>query len=98
MAYRLDFHPAAEAELEEAVSWYQKQQSGLEQEFFDEYLEVERRLEENAQQFPAILENIRRATFHRFPYSIFFLVEGDMVFILAVFHQSRNPGEWEKRI
>lgn len=23
MAYRLEFHPSAEAELEEAVSWYQ---------------------------------------------------------------------------
>ena len=98
MAYRLEFHPEAEAELNEALFWYQEQRPGLEQEFFEEYLEVENRLEVNALQFPPVLENIRRANFHRFPYSLFFSIEEKVIFIYAVFHQSRNPHDWGKRL
>jgi len=98
MAYRLDFHPEAEAEFEEAIAWYQEQRNGLEQEFFDDYLVLENRLEDNPDQFPTVLENIRRANFHRFPYSLFFEIEQDSIFIYAVFHQSRNPQEWKKRV
>lgn len=97
MAYRLDFHPEAEAELDEAIAWYQLQRDGLEREFFEDYLTLENRLEHDPHQFPAILDDIRRANFRRFPYSIFFEQEQAAVFILAVFHQSRNPEEWKKR-
>lgn len=47
MAYRLEFHPEPEAEFDEAIAWYQEQRDGLEQEFFDEYLVLESRLEDN---------------------------------------------------
>lgn len=98
MAYRLDFHPDAEAELEDAIAWYQEQRPGLEQEFFEDYLALESRIEENPSQFPQVLEHIRRANFHRFPYSIFFAIDQDSILVFAVFHQSRNPTEWPKRV
>lgn len=98
MAYRLEFHPEAEAEFDEAIVWYQEQRDGLEQEFFDDYLVLESRLEDNPVQFPTVLENIRRANFHQFPYSLLFEIEQDSIFIYAVFHQSRNPEGWKKRV
>ena len=99
MAYRLEFHPEAEAEFDEAITWYQEKRDGLEQEFFDDFLVLESRLEENPSQFPAVLDNkIRRANFHRFPYSIVFEIEQGSIFIYAVFHQSRNPDDWNKRM
>lgn len=98
MAYTLDFHPEAEAELEEAIAWYQEQRSGLEQEFFEDYLALEGRLEDNPSQFPKVLDHIRRANFQQFPYSIFFEIDQRSIFVYAVFHQSRNPAEWAKRV
>jgi len=98
MAYRLDFHPEAEAEFEEAIAWYESQREGLEQEFFEDYLVLENHLEQNPHQFPAVIGDIRRANFRRFPYSIFFELDQAAVFILAIFHQSRNPEEWKKRV
>ncbi|MBK7938275.1 MAG: hypothetical protein IPJ82_14865 [Lewinellaceae bacterium] len=67
MAYRLEFHPEAETEFDEVIAWYQAQRNGLEQEFFDDYLVLESRLEANPNQFPTVLDNIRRANFHRPP-------------------------------
>ena len=98
MAYKLDFHPEAEGELDEAVSWYKEQQDGLEQVFFDDYLALEKRLEDTPQQFPVVFEDVRRANFSKFPFSIFFAIEQVSVFIYAIFHQKRNPKEWEKRL
>lgn len=98
MAYRLEFHLEAETEFDEALLWYQSQLEGLEAGFYEEYLAVEKRMEENPCQFPAILENIRRANFTRFPYSVFFSIEGKIVFVYAIFHQKRDPGVWMERL
>jgi len=97
MAYMLEFHPEAEAELDEALSWYQQKSLGLLQDFFDEYLNLENRLEKNPREFPLVLEDIRRANFYRFPYSLFFILEGKTIFVLAIFHQSRDPKIWQER-
>ena len=98
MAYRLNFHPEAVAELDEALSWYQEQQAGLEEAFFEDYLAIENRLIDTPQHFPAVLDHIRRAKFPHFPYSIFFEIEQDSILIYAVFNQSRNPEEWARRV
>lgn len=97
MAYKLEFHPEAETELEEAIDWYRKESPGLEQALFDEYLLLENRIENNPHEFPLIVEDIRRANFHRFPYSIFFAFDGEMVFVYAIFHQKRDPEIWQER-
>ncbi|MDO8367216.1 MAG: type II toxin-antitoxin system RelE/ParE family toxin [Saprospiraceae bacterium] len=88
MAYKLEFHPEAEAELDEAFAWYLQESPGLEQDFFEEYLTLENRIEQNPREFPLVVEDIRRANFHRFPYSIFFSIEGQTAFVHAIFHQN----------
>ena len=98
MAFRLDFHPEAALDFEEAISWFEQQRLGLGRDLFEEFLELERRLEENPYQFTIVLEEIRRANFFRFPYSVFFSIEHNAVIIYAVFHQKRNPVEWENRL
>lgn len=98
MAYLLNFHPEAVAELDEALFWYQEQQAGLEQAFFEDYLDVENRLVDAPLHYPIVLDPIRRANFPHFPYSIFFEVERDSIFIYSIFNQSRNPEEWVRRV
>ena len=39
----------------------------------------------------------RRALLRRFPYAVYFAVEGDLVIVLAVLHGSRDPAEWQRR-
>ncbi len=97
MVYKLEFHPEAEAEFDEAFGWYQQESPGLEQAFFDEYLLLEIRIEKNPREFPLVLVDIRRANFHRFPYSIYFTIEGKTVLVHAIFHQKRDPKIWQER-
>ena len=41
--------------------------------------------------YPAVHGEVRRALLRRFPFSVFFIVEGPRVFVLAVHHQRRDP-------
>ena len=54
-------------------------------------------LSTNPQQFPIVFRSLRRALLRRFPYPLFFAVAGDTIFVIACFHASRDPLQWQKR-
>lgn len=84
----------AERDLAEAYRWYNEKVPGLGSDFL---AVVERALEsikENSSRFPVIYRNVRRALMRRFPYGIFFIVEGDVIVVLSVMHTARDPGKW----
>jgi len=39
----------------------------------------------------------RRAPLRRFPYAVFFALEGNLVIVTAVLHVRRDPAEWQRR-
>ena len=41
--------------------------------------------------YPRHRDTIRRAFMRKFPYSVFYSVEDDMILVIAVFATSRNP-------
>jgi len=41
---------------------------------------------------------IRRVLTHRFPYAIYFAVEGETIVIVAVLSTARDPEEWQRRV
>ena len=50
------------------------------------------------ERFAIVHRDARQAIMHRFPYSIIFAVRGDYAEILSVFHSSRNPRSWKRRV
>jgi hypothetical protein len=55
------------------------------------------RLAVNPFQFPIVAVDIRRTLLRGFPYSLFFRLVGDDVFVIACFHSSRDPQVWRGR-
>ena len=55
------------------------------------------RMSANPGQFPIVFRNVRRALLPQFPYSLFFVVEGNTLLVIACFHASRDPSQWKKR-
>ncbi len=96
--YSVNFTTAARLELIEAQDWYEGEVSGLGRRFRGAVDEVVERISTNSFQFPVVYKNIRRALLYRFPYSLFFVLEGETVLIIACFHASRNPDRWQSRI
>ena len=48
--------------------------------------------------YPVVCETYRRALMRRFPYAIFFEYEETTVIVYAVFHTSRDPEKWRRRL
>ncbi len=94
MAFRLKFSGRAVREVGEAHEWYEGQSEGLGLEYVAA-LELQlRRLEQAPLLYAQVVPGVRRTFLPRFPYAVFFTVIGDLVQILAVIHNARNPKRW----
>jgi plasmid stabilization system protein ParE len=95
--YRLVAEPAVDLDVEAAFEWYEKERAGLGREFLDELREAYHRVVEGPFRYEDIRSGIRRALLRRFPYAVYFAVEGDLVVVLAVLHGHRDPPTWQLR-
>ena len=91
------FTQAARAELLDAQDWYEGEPPGLGRRFRAEIDAVVDRMRANPLQYQAVFKQVRRALARRFPYMLFFAIEGDIVLVIACFHASRDPRTWEQR-
>ncbi|MCU0835671.1 MAG: type II toxin-antitoxin system RelE/ParE family toxin [Chromatiaceae bacterium] len=97
MTLRVHIRPEAEADLEEAAAWYERQREGLGQDFLDE---SERTFDQNAENpllYPVLHREARRAVVRRFPFGVFYRVEEASIVVVAVMHGSRHPKQWKQR-
>jgi plasmid stabilization system protein ParE len=89
--------PDANEDLLEARAWYDNIRPHLGERFA---LAVEATVEviaEHPLQFPVVYRSRRRAGVWRFPYGLFFDVQGQRIVIIACFHGRRNPRRWRSR-
>ncbi len=88
----------AEEDFESAYEWYELQDPGLGKEFtrcVDVKIASVRR---NPQHFQIIAEKeVRRALVSRFPFSVYFISEPELITVFAILHQHRNPKYWKSR-
>jgi hypothetical protein len=92
------YHDAADAELTEAVAYYDGKASGLGDRFLAEIKAATAYIEQYPEIAPVIDLGVRAKTLNKFPYSLMYVVEPEELFILAVAHQSKRPSYWTDRI
>jgi plasmid stabilization system protein ParE len=97
VSLKVYLRPEAEADIEDAATWYDRQRKGLGQEFLDDVLVALDTISENPNIYPVVHRQSRRAVVRRFPFGIFYRVDEDSVVVLAVMHGSRHPRHWKKR-
>jgi len=96
--YRILSDIAADADIEAAFEWYESEQLGLGLEFLDEVRASYGRILDGPFKYQELRSGIRRALTRRFPYGIYFLVEDDLIVVIAVLDTARDPAEWQYRI
>ena len=94
----VEFHPAATAELDAAVGYYEQCVPGL-------GIDLQKAVEAAAQKIQAAplrwmpySKRTRRFLIRRFSYLVIFLELADKILIVAVAHGKRRPGYWHDRI
>lgn len=93
------FTRAARKELIDAQDWYENEAPGLGRRFRLSVDALIERISAGPRQFPVVYKNVRRGLVRRFPYAILFVLQADeSITVIACFHGSRDPVQWEKRV
>ncbi|MBT3208842.1 MAG: type II toxin-antitoxin system RelE/ParE family toxin [Bacteroidetes bacterium] len=83
--------PFAEQDLERSIKWYNSEKDELGNEFAKEISHIFERIRTNSLQFPKEYRKMQKAKTKKFPFNVFFVVKEKSVYILGIFHSSRNP-------
>ena len=94
---RVLFTDAAQADLADALAWYETQAPEIAPQFREAMRAVVARIERNPHQFAPSPHGARRALLRRFPYLVIFREQADAAYAVAVFHTSRDPRIWRRR-
>lgn len=94
---RIELHPEADAEFAAGVDYYDDRQAGLGKRF---YREVIANLEWIAQHptLPRLRRDYSRVNLKLFRHYIAYVVEQDLIWVLAVAHWHQKPGYWKARM
>ena len=95
---RVSFHPGAEQDLNEAIDYYNARQTGLGERFLHAVDLAIDSILQDPERLPVVQKQVRRERVQRFPYDVYFRVDGDAVRILAVKHDARDASYWTHRI
>ena len=92
------FRQAAQHDATEAFNWYEDEQAGLGHEFLHELDRALVRLRRDPELPRLIHRNARKARLERFPYWLIYVTAPEKITVVSVFHCSRNPSIWQRRL
>lgn len=90
MKWRVIIRPNAEADLREAWSWYESQRAGLGEQLLVEVHAAIHLLETDPERRPFYYHDFRRLLIRRFPYKLFYHIEGGRVTVFRILHAKRE--------
>lgn len=94
----VEFLQPAEAELIEAVAYYNRESEGLGFEFAAEVKRTLGRIMQYPDAWSPLSRRTRRCRTSRFPYGILYQVREETILIVAVMHLHKRPGSWKSRL
>ncbi len=98
MTFRLIVKPKAEEDIKLGRDYYDAIRPQLARDYL---LEIDRCIElilSNPLRRATVFKEVRRLHLQRFPYVISYLVEGELVVVIAVTHNRRQSHEWKSRL
>jgi hypothetical protein len=91
------FLSPAQADMAIAMDYYDAASPGLGLEFLTEVERTVQRILLNPEDWTKVSAHCRRCRTRRFPYAVFYSLEGDVALISAVIDLRRHPDSWRGR-
>jgi len=95
--YEIVVHESADDELTAAAVFYELRETDLGTEFLEELSQGFQRIRENPRFYGIHFDEYRSYLMDRFPYSVFYRIDGQQILVFAVAHMRRRPGYWRAR-
>ncbi len=94
---RVQFHPKAAAELDDAISFYNHREPELGDVFAAAVLDALDAIVKFPEASPNYRRGTRRAVLERFPFGIVYSAVDEGIVVYAVMHFGRHPDYWLNR-
>ncbi len=88
----------AQAEFDDAVDWYEGRQAGRGTAFAMTIRRILAAISSQPERYPLVFDELREALVPGYPFVIHYRRLPDRVTVYSIFHTSRDPTEWQKRI
>ena len=95
MIHHLILSPDAYGHIRSATRWYVLKEINLPGRFLAELDEILDSIAENPYRFRRVRGSVRRALMKRFPYSVYFVLAVDTVYVAGILHQ-RQLSPWNR--
>ncbi len=95
---KLLFHPDVAHEIKSSFYWYQQQAEGLGIDFLNELEVSYQAIKEMPNTWPNFQNGFKRFLLSKFPYSVIYQINEQIIYIVAVMNNSRKPGYWQERV
>lgn len=92
------FHPLAESEMIGSAAFYEDRRTFLGDEFLDSIDETLAKIRTVPEMGRTEKLRARSWKVKRFPFRLFYLIQPDRIWIVAVAHLSRRPDYWLNRL
>ena len=91
------FRTEAAADVLLAREWYDARSPGLGDSFVGSLQQIVDLVSELPEAFPEIAVGLRRALLSRFPYALYYRLDGSVLEVIACLHTRQSPGRWRSR-
>ena len=91
MNYAIKFRPEIEEDALNAYYWYEEKAVGLGEDFFRVFYASITEIQRNPFSHNKVYKNFRRKLTRRFPYSIYYIVQDNIIIVFGLFHTARHP-------
>ena len=88
----------ADKDILEIIDWYNFKIEDKSSRFLSELNSFIHIINDHPRSFIVVYKGHRECSMVIFPYNIYYFVENDKAFIIAVIHHARHPNTWKKRI
>ena len=95
---RARFLKPAEAEVEEAVAYFDSQREDLGDRFEQDLLDTVTLIAERPLIGKPITKQVRKFRLRKFRYNVIYVVDDQEVIVVAVAHHRRRPRYWRSRL
>jgi len=98
--FKLFVSSQAEEDIDEIYHYYESESEGLGDRFMNDLDDKLATLQQNPQMYARFKALVRRGYLDKFPYSFYYKenMSKELINILAIFAQARNPEELEKEL
>jgi hypothetical protein len=98
MTWEIVYRKEVKKEMKAAYKWYEKEKEGLGEEFAECVQEAFTYLEINPRIHSKVFKDVRKAVVRRFPFCVYYTIDGDRVYIVSIFDTRQDPAKWQSRV